>query len=123
MEKDERISVTVSEDYSGTEEDDTARFAISTEGFHVFITRAFSVEGTTVIGGLKLWYLKRTRKTNFEILGENRLVFGCMIPGMWHLLLLSGIPLKLAGMIHAPVVQGKNTKSVAVHNYPLFIRS
>lgn len=76
MEKDEQISVTVSEDYSGTEEDDTARFAISTEGFHVFITRAFSVEGTTVIGGLKLWYLKRTRKTNFEILGENRLVFG-----------------------------------------------
>lgn len=76
MEKDERVSVTVSDDYSGTEEDDTVRFAISIEGFHVFITRAFAAEATTVIGGLKLWYLKRIREANFEILGENRLVFG-----------------------------------------------
>lgn len=38
--------------------------------------KAFAIEKPTVIEGLKLWYLKRTRQCNFEILGDNSLIFG-----------------------------------------------
>lgn len=74
--KDEQVTVTVSDECSGIEEDETVQFSISTENFGVSVTRAFSLQQTTVIEGMKLWYLKWTRKTNFEILGDNRLVFG-----------------------------------------------
>ena len=38
--------------------------------------KAFAVEKPTVIEGMKLWYLKRKKKCNFEIQGDNSLVFG-----------------------------------------------
>lgn len=73
---DERLSITVSEDYPYTEDNEDVHFTLSTTHFVVPIIKAFAVEKPTVIEGMKLWYLKRTKKCNFEIQGDNSLVFG-----------------------------------------------
>lgn len=73
---DERLSITVSEDYPYAEDNEDVHFTLSTTHFVVPIIKAFAVEKPTVIEGMKLWYLKRIKKCNFEIQGDNSLVFG-----------------------------------------------
>ena len=76
LQKDDMLTLNVSEDYPGTEESEDVHFAISTENFVIPMIKAFSTEKPTVIEGMKLWYMKRTRKCNFEMQGDNSLVFG-----------------------------------------------
>ena len=73
---DERLSITVSDEYPYAEDNEDVHFTLSTTHFVVPIIKAFVVEKPTVIEGMKLWYLKRTKKCNFEIRGDNSLVFG-----------------------------------------------
>lgn len=72
----ERLLIAVSEDYPYSEDNEDVHFTLSTTHFVVPIIKAFAVEKPTVIEGMKLWYLKRTKKCNFEIQGDNSLVFG-----------------------------------------------
>lgn len=73
---DERIAIGISEEYPYAEDNEDVHFLISTATFVVPIIKAFAIEKPTVIEGMKLWYLKRTKKCNFEIQGDNSLVFG-----------------------------------------------
>lgn len=73
---DESLLITVSDEYPYTEDNEDVHFTLSTTHFVVPIIKAFAVEKPTVIEGIKLWYLKRTKKCNFEIQGDNGLVFG-----------------------------------------------
>lgn len=73
---DERLAITVSEDYPYPEENEDVYFTLSTTCFVVPFIKAFAVEKPTVIEGLKLWYLKRIKKSNFQIQGENGLILG-----------------------------------------------
>ncbi len=73
---DERLSITVSDEYPYAEDNEDVHFTLSTTHFIVPIIKAFAVEKSTVIEGMKLWYLKRIKKCNFEIQGDNSLVFG-----------------------------------------------
>lgn len=72
----ERLAITVSDEYPYAEDNEDVHFTLSTTHFVVPIIKAFVVEKPTVIEGMKLWYMKRTKKCNFEIQGENSLIFG-----------------------------------------------
>lgn len=74
--QDETISLVIDEDYPYSENSEDVLFVLSTENFVIPMIKAFAIEKPTVIEGLKLWYLKRTRQCNFEILGDNSLIFG-----------------------------------------------
>ena len=73
---DERICLSVGDDYPYSEDTEDVMFLLSTETFVIPLIKAFATEKPTVIEGLKLWYIKNTRKHNFEIAGDNSLVFG-----------------------------------------------
>ncbi len=72
----DQLSITISENYPYAEDNEDVHFSLSTINFVIPIIKAFAVEKPTVIDGMKLWYLKRTRQCNFEIQGDNSLVFG-----------------------------------------------
>ncbi len=72
----ERVEVSISEEYPEVADDDYIRFVISSDLFHVMISKAYISEKPTVIEGMKVWYMKHTRKMDFEIAGENKLIFG-----------------------------------------------
>lgn len=76
LEDDDRVLLSISEDYPYAEENDDIYFELATSNFVLPIIKAFAVEKPTVIEGMKLWYLKRARKCNFLIQGDNSLVFG-----------------------------------------------
>ena len=76
LEEVDALVLTVNDNYPGTEESEDVHFSITTENFVIPIIKAFSGEKPTVIEGMKLWYMKRTRKCNFEVQGDNSLVFG-----------------------------------------------
>ena len=73
---DERLTVIVGEDYPYSEDNEDVVFSLSTEKFVIPMIKAFAIEKPTVIEGMKLWYLKRVKRNNFEIMGDNNLVFG-----------------------------------------------
>lgn len=73
---DERLAITVSDEYPYSEDNEDVHFTLSTPHFVVPMIKAFAVERPTVIEGMKLWYLKRIKKCNFEMQGDNTLVFG-----------------------------------------------
>ena len=66
----------IGEDYPYSENSEDVCFVLSTDNFVIPMIKAFAIEKPTVIEGMKLWYLKRTQKSNFEILGDNSLIFG-----------------------------------------------
>lgn len=72
----EKVSISVGEDYPYSEDNEDVKFALSTETFAIPMIKAFAIEKPTVIEGLKLWYLKSVKKHDFEIMGDNSLVFG-----------------------------------------------
>lgn len=76
MKTDERTTISVGEEYPYSEDNDDVSFTISTETFSIPMIKAFAVEKPTVIEGMKLWYLKRVKKMNFDIVGDNGLAFG-----------------------------------------------
>lgn len=76
LDRNDHLSITISEDYPYAEESEDVHFSLSTTNFVIPIIKAFAVEKPTVIEGMKLWYLKRTKQCNFEIQGDNSLVFG-----------------------------------------------
>ncbi|MBD5476839.1 MAG: DNA phosphorothioation-dependent restriction protein DptH [Lachnospiraceae bacterium] len=76
LNENDLLSITISEDYPYAEENEDVHFSLSTTNFVIPIIKAFAVEKPTVIEGMKLWYLKRTKQCNFEIQGDNSLVFG-----------------------------------------------
>lgn len=76
VKKDERITVIVGDDYPYSESNEDVYFSISTENFVIPLIKAFAIEKPVVIEGLKLWYLKCIKQNNFEIMGENGLIFG-----------------------------------------------
>lgn len=76
MDADDAVLVTISEDYPSSEENEDVHFSLATDNFVIPMIKAFSVEMPTVIEGMKLWYLKRTRQCNFEMQGNNSLVLG-----------------------------------------------
>lgn len=73
---DERLAISISDEYPYAEDNEDVHFTLSTTHFVVPIIKAFAVEKPTVIEGMKLWYLKRAKKSNFDIQGDNSLVFG-----------------------------------------------
>ena len=73
---DDIVKVTVSDDYPYLEDNDDVYFSLSTENFVIPIIKAFAIERPTVIEGLKLWYLKHIRQSDFIIQGDNSLVLG-----------------------------------------------
>ena len=73
---DSKVSVTISENYPFSEDNDDVSFTISIQGFLIPIIKTFAAEKPTFIEGIKLWYLKNTKKTNFLICGENTYSFG-----------------------------------------------
>lgn len=72
----ERLHLSISEEYPYAEDSEDVHFSLSTSNFVVPLIKAFAIEKPTVIEGLKLWYLKRSKKCDFELQGENSLVFG-----------------------------------------------
>lgn len=74
--QDDSVLLTVSEDYPYQEESDDVHFSLATDKFVIPMIKAFAVEKPTVIEGMKLWYLKRIRQCNFEMQGDNSLLFG-----------------------------------------------
>lgn len=74
--KNDSVSIAVSEDYPYSENSEDVYFSLSTENFVIPMIKAFAMDKPSVIEGMKLWYLKRTKKCDFEILGDNSLVFG-----------------------------------------------
>ena len=72
----ERIIITVSDDYPESEENEDVRFYISTIDFAVPLIKTFTMTSPVVIEGLKLWYFKRTHQHSFTFLGDNSLLFG-----------------------------------------------
>ena len=74
--QNETISLEIGEDYPYSENSEDVCFVLSTDNFVIPMIKAFAIEKPTVIEGMKLWYLKRTQKSNFEILGDNSLIFG-----------------------------------------------
>lgn len=72
----ECLSITISDEYPYANDNEDVHFILSTTNFVVPIIKAFVDEKPTVIEGMKLWYLKRIKKCNFEVLGENSLIFG-----------------------------------------------
>ena len=73
---DDKLEVTISEDYPYLEDNEDVYFSLSTEKFVIPIIKAFAIEKPTVIEGLKLWYLKHIRQSDFVIQGDNSLVLG-----------------------------------------------
>lgn len=71
-----RLSISASEDYPYSEDNDDVHFLLSTESCVIPMIKAFAIEKPTVIEGLKLWYLKRTKKISFEMPSDNSLVLG-----------------------------------------------
>lgn len=76
IDSNEKLLLTVADDYPYGEDNEDVYFWLSTEKFAIPMIKAFAVEKPTVIEGMKLWYLKRKKKYNFEIQGDNSLVFG-----------------------------------------------
>ncbi len=76
VKKNERMTVIVGDDYPYSESNEDVYFSISTENFVIPLIKAFAVEKPIVIEGMKLWYLKCTKRNDFEIMGENGLTFG-----------------------------------------------
>lgn len=72
----ESVLVGMGDEYLYSEDNDDVYFTISTETFAVPIVKTFAVEKPTVIEGIRAWYLKRTKRCSFEIIGENSLVLG-----------------------------------------------
>ena len=73
---EEKLSISVSEDYLYAEDNEDVHFVLSTENCVIPMIKAFAIEKPTVIEGLKLWYFKRIRKFNFAMQGDNSLIFG-----------------------------------------------
>ena len=73
---DEKLTITISEDYPYAEDNEDVHFTLAITQFVIPIIKAFTMEKPIVIEGMKLWYLKRIKKCNFEIQGDNSLVFG-----------------------------------------------
>lgn len=76
IKSNEKVTVSVSDDYPYSELNDDVVFSISTENFVIPLIKAFAAENPTVIEGMKLWYLKQIKQANFEIAGDKSLVFG-----------------------------------------------
>ena len=76
VKNNERVTIIAGDDYPYSELNDDVIFSVSTENFVIPLIKAFAIEKPVVIEGMKLWYLKRIKKANFEIMGENSLVFG-----------------------------------------------
>ena len=76
LDKAEGVKVSIGEEYPEPEDHEDIRFVVSRGEFHVRMTKAYAADKSVVIDGMKLWYLKCTRKMDFEIAGENRLIFG-----------------------------------------------
>lgn len=76
IKSNERVTVSVCDNYPYSELNDDVVFSISTENFVIPLIKAFAIEKPTVIEGMKLWYLKQIKQTDFEIVGDNSLVFG-----------------------------------------------
>ena len=76
VKNDEKVVISVGEEYPYSEDNEDVLFVISTESFSIPMIKAFAVEKPTVIEGLKLWYLKRIKKSSFEMMGDNSLVLG-----------------------------------------------
>lgn len=74
--ENDKLSLTISDDYPYAEDNEDVHFSVATSNFVIPMIKAFAVEKPTVIEGMKLWYLKRVQKCNFEIQGDNSLVFG-----------------------------------------------
>ncbi|WP_456079995.1 DNA phosphorothioation-dependent restriction protein DptH [Mogibacterium sp.] len=74
--ENDQLSLKISDDYPYTEGNEDIHFSIATSNFVIPMIKTFTVEKPTVIEGIKLWYLKRTKKCNFEMRGDNSLVFG-----------------------------------------------
>lgn len=76
IDEKESVLVGMGDEYLYSEDSDDVFFTISTETFAVPIVKTFAVEKPTVIEGIRAWYLKRTKRCSFEIIGENSLVLG-----------------------------------------------
>ena len=72
----EKTVITISDEYPDFEDTSDIHFSLSTETAVIPMIKAYVSIPPAVIEGLKLWYLKRANKANFEILGDNSLVFG-----------------------------------------------
>ncbi len=71
-----RVTISIGEDYPYAEDNDDVRFVISTNGFIIPVIKAFVVDKPTNIEGVKLWYLKNAKQSNFIVGGENSFLFG-----------------------------------------------
>lgn len=72
----ERVEVKISDDFQTTEDTDDINFSISIGAFDLNLTKVYVVEKPIVIEGMKLWYMKNTKRMNFEFINDNSLCFG-----------------------------------------------
>ena len=66
-----KVTITIGEEYPYSEDNDDVRFIISSNGFVIPVIKAFVVDKPTNIEGVKLWYLKNAKQSNFVVGGEN----------------------------------------------------
>ena len=71
-----KSDVRISDEFQTSEDSDDVNFEISVDAFDLKLTKTYAVEKPIVIEGIKLWYLKNTKKMNFEFINDNNLVFG-----------------------------------------------
>lgn len=72
----EKNVISISDEYPDSEDTSDIHFTLSTETAVIPMIKAYITIPPAVIEGLKLWYLKRVNKANFEIIGDNSLIFG-----------------------------------------------
>ena len=76
LDSSKKTIVSINDDFQNPDDSDDIKFAISDGTFDLNLTKAYVAERPIVIDGMKLWYLKNTRKRNFELVNENNLFFG-----------------------------------------------
>ena len=73
LDSSKKTIVSINDDFQNPDDSDDIKFAISDGTFDLNLTKAYVAERPIVIDGMKLWYLKNTRKRNFELVNENNL--------------------------------------------------
>lgn len=76
VEKNQCVTLNISEDYPYSEENDDIHFSVKNNNFIIPVIKTFETDEKTNIEGLKLWYLKHIKQCDFEMRGDNYLILG-----------------------------------------------